>query len=362
MNGRFASRANGGAELARWKSFSLLCAVALLTTNLAIGLVATGKDCTPGFRAHDELWFVDSRGAACGTNSASELPRLSVERRNAANRWQRASLTDLLAADPTVETVIWVHGNRVSSGEARQRGWEFYHLLTRQADARPLRLIIWTWPADRIRGPLKDVRYKAMLCVPAAYHLARFLRRVDPATPVGLVGFSYGARVITGALHLQAGGSLGSYRLPKTTAKAGPMPRAVLWASAINDDWLMPGHYHGLALQQLQSATFLNNSCDRALKHYRWIDRCTRPEALGYWGLAGMQCLGNNRAKVQQQDVCCWVGSVHSGCTYLYSPSIMARTWRGIVGPAAAAAAVAKVPQPAPTKAAAAKNEKVAKK
>jgi hypothetical protein len=357
-----ASRALHGADSVQCKSFRLhrvaaLCAVvAILATNLAANCAAYGQECSTGFRPHDELWFVDSRSASCTASNSSALPNVSVEKRATnANKWQRAKLADLIAADPSVQTVVWVHGNRVSSGESRQRGWEFYHQLTRQADARPVRLIIWSWPADQIRGPLKDVRYKAALSVPAAYHLARYLRQVNPATPMGLVGFSYGSRVITGAMHLQAGGSLGSYRLPKQEGIAGPTPRAVLWASALNDDWLIPGHYHGRALHQLEYATFLNNSCDRALQYYRFLDRCTRPEALGYWGIAGINYLGNNKAKVAQQDVGCIVGSVHTDCSYLYSKNIMSTTWRGLIEPAAPPAAVAKATKPVAPKAAAVK-------
>lgn len=334
-----------------------VCAlIAIFAIQLVGSAAAVGQQCSSSFRPQDELWFVDSRPASCAANNGGALPNVSVEKRAAnANRWQRAKLADLIAADPSVQTVVWVHGNRVGAGESRQRGWEFYHRLARQADARPVRLIIWSWPADQIRGPLKDVRYKAALSVPAAYQLARFLRHVNPATPVGLVGFSYGSRVITGAMHLQAGGSLGSYRLPKQEGIAGPTPRAVLWASALNDDWLIPGHFHGQALQQLEYATFLNNSCDRALKYYRFLDRCTRPEALGYWGVAGIDCLGSNRAKIAQQDVCCFVGSVHSDCSYLNNSSIMRTTWRGLTGPVASPAAVAKAAKPATPKTAAIK-------
>lgn len=362
MYGLFASRAIHGAKSARWMLWGLAAlglpiTAAMLVTSFTAQLATAATPCAPIVRTADEIWFVDTRSASCSAANSHLLPKVAVQQRIAAGNWQQAQLTDLLASDPTVQTVIWVHGNRVGSSEARQHGWEFYQNLTRQADQRPLRLVIWAWPADQIRGPAKDVRYKAMLSVPAAYQLARFLRHMDPATPLGLAGFSFGARVITGAMHLQAGGSLGAYRLPKVAGVSGPSPRAVLWASALNDDWLMPGHYHGQALQQLEHATFLNNSCDRALKRYRFIDRCSRPEALGYWGVAGIDYLGSDKAKIEQVDVCCVVGKVHSDCTYIYSSNIMGRTWRGLVetavvlpalakAPAAKLPAVAKTPKP----------------
>ena len=339
MNGLFASRAPQGAESARWKCFRILFGLAIFLACHLAALPTRAQSCSPAARPQDELWFVDTRPASCAAQPGDELPKLTVHRRAPHNAWVRSRAADLLSANPNVQTVIWVHGNRVSASESRQRGWEFYRSLTSHADQRPLRLIIWSWPADQIRGQVQDVRYKAMLTVPAAYHLARFLAQLDPATPLGLVGFSYGSRVITGAMHLQAGGKLGQFRLASAAPTAGPTPRAVLWASAINDDWLLPGRYHGQALEQLQYATFLNNSCDRALKWYRFLDRCARPTALGYWGIAGVNRLGANRAKVEQLDVACLVGSTHSDSSYIYNAGVMRRTWSGIVSPASTIAA-----------------------
>jgi hypothetical protein len=60
------------------------------------------------------------------------------------------------------------------------------------------------------------------------------------------------------------------------------------------------------------------------------MNRCTRPAALGYLGIAGIQYLGADRAKVTQQDVCCIVGPVHSEWSYICQPSIMRKTWNAL--------------------------------
>ena len=284
-----------------------------------------------GWRPQDDLWFIDTRPAACNAKDADGLPRVTAQRRLADGRWHRSSLAEFIADDTELPTIVWVHGNRVSTSEGQQRGWEFYYALTRHADPSPRRVVIWSWPADQVRGPLNDIRYKAMLTEPAAYHLAQVLVRLNPEQPLGLVGFSYGARVITGALHLQAGGRLGSYQLPQQKEEvAGPNSNVVLWASALHHDWIVPGRYHGQALEQVEHATLLNNSCDRALKRYRLVDRCSNPLALGSVGLAGGYCLAENQHKVVQQDVCCLIGQVHSACNYIQSSGIMLRTWEGL--------------------------------
>lgn len=322
MNPLLAPVANVRTASARWCS---VCAALFLVL-----LMGSQESRAQGCRPQDDLWFIDTRPAACNAKDELGLPKVSAERRLSDNRWHRSSLTEFLAEDPSMPTIIWVHGNRIEGPESRQRGWEFYYKLTRHADPSPLRVVIWSWPADQVRGPLNDIRYKAMLTEPAAYHLGQVLVRMNPEQHLGLVGFSYGARIITGALHLQAGGRLGSKQLalPKD-AMAGPTSTVVLWASALNHDWLLPGRYHGESLEQISQVTLLNNPCDRALKRYHLTSRCSNPTALGYVGLAS-QCLAENQYKVVQQNVSCQVGEVHTSTNYIQSPSVMLSTWQGL--------------------------------
>jgi hypothetical protein len=210
--------------------------------------------------------------------------------------------------------VVWVHGNRVERNEARHEGLTVYRaLLPCVPDQTPIRFLIWSWPTERVRGHLRDVRQKAYRSDPAGAQLACVLARVDAHTPIGLVGFSFGARVITGALNELAHTSIESE--PTHAAR-----RAVFFAAAVDDDWLLPGHVHGEALSQLDSLLLLNNSCDRALRRYHWLDRCRRPSALGYVGLPCAAELGEDAAKVEQEDVRSIIGCRHDSFRYYCQP------------------------------------------
>ena len=75
---------------------------------------------------------------------------------------------------------------------------------------RRIRFVIFSWPSSKVSGGLlNDVRVKAARTGPAGCQLAWLIDQMPAETPLSLVGFSFGARIITGGLHVLAGGSLG---------------------------------------------------------------------------------------------------------------------------------------------------------
>jgi hypothetical protein len=110
--------------------------------------------------------------------------------------------------------------------------------------------------------------------------------------------------------------------------------RAVLMTAALDNDWLLPGRFHGRALSQVDRMLLLNNPCDRALKWYPWIDRCRKPQALGRFGVASHSALGDDRRKIAQRDAGHLLGKVHDFNRYLACPTLMAQAWSYVSGEA----------------------------
>jgi hypothetical protein len=100
----------------------------------------------------------------------------------------------------------------------------------------------------------------------------------------------------------------------------------VLIAAALDDQWLLPGRNHGLALSQVEEMLLINNGCDAALKRYHLL-YCRRggPEALGYVGLVGGDLPGNDLAKIAQVDACCIIGKRHDWLRYFQSSGLVER-------------------------------------
>ncbi|HTQ40812.1 MAG TPA: hypothetical protein VMJ32_17455 [Pirellulales bacterium] len=289
------------------------------TTSSACGHEA--PVCLP--RTQDEVWLVSSRCLGCPNDEANP-PQFQVWQYDLnAHQWNSSTQAAFLASNrPALPTVFWVHGNRKYADEAREDGMEVYDQLTTGVSGdRPIRFVIYSWPAVPVRGLREDAREKAIRTNADGYYLAALVNQIDPHVSVDLIGYSFGARIVTGALHILGGGDICGWSLPHPIKRLAPL-QAVLVAPAVNNDWLAIGHAHGKALVAVDRMLSLNNYCDRALKHYAAIDPCTKPVALGYTGAVGY--LGENGSKLRQFNMCCAVGKQHYWGNYFYNPGIVA--------------------------------------
>ncbi len=97
-------------------------------------------------------------------------------------------------------------------------------------------------------------------------------------------------------------------------------------AAALDNHWLLPGHFHGQAFSQTSGMLLVNNGCDRLLKRYHWLyGRRSCRAALGYTGLYRGMLPGSDQAKLEQVNAACVVGKQHLFDLYLSSPGLMSR-------------------------------------
>jgi hypothetical protein len=312
---------------------------AVLSHNLALLLLAalatsTGSPtlaraetppivCCCGLRPIDQLWLVSDRSLGCST--CCDLERMRYWRYDCQRHWTPASLDELLAAeDPQTTTIIFLHGNRIPAEEAFTKGWSAYRTLVRCAGDQPVRFIVWSWPSDKVHGPIKDARIKADRTNVTAFHVACLIDRLDPAVPLSLWGHSFGARAVTGALHLLGGGELCGRVLDQRVHPDRAPAHVVLLAAALDNYWLLPGRFHGQALSQTAQVLLINNSSDRLLMRYHLLyHRRASNQALGFTGI-NRAALGDDAWKVRQIDACSVVGKQHLLALYLGAPSLMA--------------------------------------
>jgi hypothetical protein len=282
-------------------------------------------------RPQDSVWAVSTRGLGCPSPGWT-YPLTVWQFQSQSPRWVNSTIDALAASDdPEIVTVVYIHGNRIDSSLALQDGLSVYFQLAGAWDhERPVRFVVWTWPSDQIRGPLKDVRAKAARSDVDAYYLAQFLTRLNPEIKVGLLGYSYGARIASGGVHLLGGGRLAGLSLPTAS---GPEMSVALWAAAEHDDWLLPGRTHGEALPTAEQWLITRNCCDPVLAHYRLLDKCTDPTALGFSGLVGRNLLlPETNERIDELDVTGVVGSSHDMQRYLYARSVLDPTREVLFG------------------------------
>lgn len=310
----------------------LLCALLLLIGSAMPSLLAASNcpnGCQPFPRPQDQIWLVGTRhlpSIRCGALATSGV---HVHRYRATRGWQVADTTTFYASDdPDVLTCVYVHAARVDDELVIPRGLAIYRKLVfgRTAAPPPVRMVIWRWPADKTRRPLKDFRRQAPRADTDACYLGRFLAGIDPDVKVSLIGFSMGPRIITGAMHLLGGGSLHGFALPTAAGKPCVRVRAVLWAPAVHSQWLWPDWPHGKATVPLDQMLVLYNSLDPVLARYAVVERCASPTALGFTGVPSPERLGPAQSRIATADLRCVLGKVHAFDRYIAAPYVIEHT------------------------------------
>lgn len=271
-------------------------------------------------RPQDEVWVISTRHLEWPTCEDDPPPLKVWQWSCPRGRWQKLSVDYFLEQHNQPITFFFFHGNRINSWAAVDLGWYAYDaLVARAADEQPIRYVIWSWPSTEIQGQLRDLRYKADRTDAEGYYLGWLLSKVNPGTKISLMGFSYGARVITGGLHVAAGGDLCGMSLPPDAPAVERRTRTVLMAGALHSHWLYPDCYHGRAMDATDRLCNLCNGCDSILHRYHWVFKGQRPDALGYTGLPWQHESG----RIDEFETCNCVGKTHDSLMYLDCPTLV---------------------------------------
>lgn len=234
----------------------------------------------------DRLWLISTRHLTAQACAADLLnPALHIGRLDFCGNHYTDSLESFLAQlNPGRPLVIHIHGNRMTHCQARDRGRFVHRQLSAHMDGQPIDFAIFSWPSERTGFPLRDGRVKAARTEAQGLYLAWLLREVVARdVPVTLIGYSFGGRVATGALHVLAGGHIGGRELPGPSIRGANIGVALI-APAVEEDSLESGRHHGLAPQNIREMTLFYNPRDAILKRYWLIDVATRGRALGFSG------------------------------------------------------------------------------
>lgn len=326
------------ADDSRWQSpnvvaprilFALLIVLVLAGRAVAAEpRPASVQACADCKRTDDQHWLINTRCLGCPAEELTTAPRFSVWRYAKPEGWSKSNVADFLKAQsPRRRVCVYLHGARTRHDEAVQCGFRVQRVLTKTAPAdEPLTFVTWSWPTSPAGRPLRDLRCWATRSDVEACYLAWLLSRLDEHTPVSLIGFSYGARASTGAMHLLAGGKLMGRWLPQQKDWQRRAVRAVLWSPAVNNDWLLPRRPNGRAVECLDRMVILYNPADRVMRHYHWVAPSVRFGGMGFSGLASPRLLGAVRKRIEQHNVSGRLGRAHSFFSHINSPWIVRKT------------------------------------
>jgi hypothetical protein len=235
-----------------------------------------------------EIWEISTRhlpdrfGCINTTDPGFDVHRF------ACGRWLPDSLDRALADDGKL-TIVYVHGNFMERNNTLQRV-RIVDGYLKPRTQRPYRLILFSWPSQREPRPLRDVLENAKSAECQSLYLAWLLERLGNQPQISLLGFSFGGRTVTGALHLTSGGSIAGLNYQPVTSLDGIQSRyhVGLVAPAVDRYWLAPTGKHRQALDRVESLINIYNTQDPVLRRFRWLDHPSRPVAGGFVGFAGL--------------------------------------------------------------------------
>ncbi len=310
----------------------LACLALLLTQNLwghDAGDSSLPTTCCPTPqsvppRPGDDLWMISTRHLSCLPTDKTD-PNLNYQKYEPGLGWVESSHQEFQKSGDKVDapTYIYVHGNRMDTGWSYRRSWTAYHAIAPRASGK-IRFVFWSWPSDRVKGLIKDVRLKADRTQNDSYYLGWLLSEMKPNAKVGILAYSFGARISTGALHLHGDGELCGWKLKKPATDKQRRVKLVTMAAAMHNHWLSGGFPHDRAPKRIEHMRNLYNPCDTSLKRYRFITPCSDPVALGFAGIYDRAPL---EGRISEVNVSHLIGGEHSPAQYLCNPTIMSRVW-----------------------------------
>jgi len=268
-----------------------------------------------------EFWVVNTRGAPVCAGLNHGVNQITYWKREHGRRLVRKSLEEFLAGvDPSLTTMIYVHGNTVNRRFALKIADKVMNGVGRNVPA--YRMVLWTWPSQHRFGlGIRDnTLTKARWSESQGYYLAWLVDKINPRTTLSLVGHSFGSRTVAAALQGLATNCMAGYDLgPRRHTEWRPM-QAALVAPAMDNRWLWPGWRYGKALTQVDRMLVTRNPNDRLLRFYsdRFLPRGVR--ALGLTGVPNRQRLGDLRFRLTPFDTL-WAGTSHRWTRYADVPS-----------------------------------------
>ncbi len=274
------------------KVAALLIALVMIQAVCAVGSIAAGPsegNCSyANWQDQHSLWEISTRcDPTCMGAPDMQLP---VHRFN-NGFWEQSSEPDLRhhMAEQAAWSVVFVHGNMTEVDWSRSHSLDLFKKLTDRAEG-PIRLICLSWPSENPKlwiSPSRQMREKKSIVKANTFQLAYFLQRLGDGQPHGMIGFSLGAAVVAGAMHLNAGGDIGgvvlgeslSYPLRETLET-----RVGFVAPAFDRNALTANGEYCQMRCTFSSLVNLYNSRDPVMKRFRVFDHSTTLAA-GYLGL-----------------------------------------------------------------------------
>jgi hypothetical protein len=302
-----------------------LFVLALVWLSVNLGAGETLGQFTPNGPRLCDTWLISTRNLPHDCFSEDAARRMRFYRLSeSGTQWERSDRHEFLASDdPTIPTSYFVHGNWFTHQDAIDLGLDFARNMRRQSGNRPLRVVIWSWQSERELWRIRsDLELKLKRADTQGIYLGWLMNQSQRTMPISLVGYSYGARVVSVALHLLGGGQFSGQQLSPPPHRTEGRVSAVFLAGAEPIQRLLPGQPLGFAPYVADQIVVTTNERDPVLCYFRLLEPNADLYALGESGFDARR-LGPNAHKVWQVPVDSSIGRSHSLIDYVASAPVM---------------------------------------
>jgi esterase/lipase superfamily enzyme len=258
-----------------------------------------------------DVWFVDTR-------RGFEINQLDNN-----SKWNRSTLNEFQQShNPNIPLVIVTHGYKMTYDEAKQFGINFSKLTHNFGEHR---FLFWSWDAEKENCGIKsDAINTGKKADAESKYLTNFLKQLKPQSKVSLIGFSYGARLISAAIQNLATEQL--QQLKQNTNNKNKITtnlniRIVFLAAAVDQDQFEQNKKYGNLLQITDKLLVNINAADPALLLYPLLTGIKSPKAAGRYGINTTKIHPKLASKIKSLNVRPDIGIDHtfisSFCAFL---------------------------------------------
>lgn len=271
----------------------------------------------------DQVWWITSRNVKCGLDSLEQLPTLQYQHNGAGSgNWQISHAGEFCAeqagnSEPL--TIFYIHGNRTDPKWSLNRGIQVYeNLFGKCLQRRPVRFVIWHWPADQSKFPVKEFESNSRRAIAHGRYFAKFMHYLDPSNDIGLIGYSLGSQFLLSAseqttLYADSGcGNSGDWIAANINL--------AVFASVTQCQWPTCRARLARASHSLDSVLNFQNHKDKALRFFR--AKCRLENGLQFYPEKTIGCLEKYGSSVSCVEISKLVGREHSIVKYS-KPSIV---------------------------------------
>ncbi|MDR1485457.1 MAG: hypothetical protein LBT09_11620 [Planctomycetaceae bacterium] len=279
--------------------------VLFLTVITAASNPVLGKDNTAStnHKNTQDVWMITTETASWTKATENEFEKILYWRlvdSGTRRYWEKSDATAFFVTqNPAVPILIFSPGYTSTQSDTVEIGLEILGLCD---SAKPIRIIFWQWPAEKVVCRLlPDIRSKIPVAEANGIYMSMLLKRLKPESKVCVLGFSFGARLLGDAVE-----NVGELK------PAGMRINLIYGGAASDRAWLAKGKRNGNVPKIANKILVFYNPEDFRLKFYPFLyANNNNAEPLGTNG-APMNFIDHKyRNKIEMVNLAPYIGYRH---------------------------------------------------